>query len=67
MPGERMDCILCGRLIRDYHPVFNHLEIDESHAVDVCSECVHKFVKWQQTVYANLFPTKAAKKRFGKI
>ena len=61
-----MNCILCKKPIQNYHPTLNHLEIDESHAVDICSECTDKFVKWQQSVFAKLFPTKAMKKRYGK-
>jgi hypothetical protein len=47
--------------------MFNHLVIDESHTVDICSECMQKIVKWQQTIHANLFPTKSAKKFLKKV
>jgi hypothetical protein len=62
-----MNCTLCKKPIRDYNPAYSHLRIDESHSADICSECVEKFGKWQMSIYANLFPTKAAKKRYGKI
>jgi hypothetical protein len=62
-----MDCALCKKPISNYHPELNHLVVDGSHSVDICSECVDKFLKWQQGVYTKLFPTKAAKKRYGKI
>jgi len=62
----KMNCTLCKKPIHDYHPEFNHLKIDESLDADICSECIDKFVKWQQRIYAKLFPTKAMKKRYGK-
>ena len=62
-----MNCTLCKKPIHNYNPAFNHLKIDESHDADICSDCIDKFVKWQQSIYAKLFPTKAAKKRYGKI
>lgn len=61
-----VNCVLCQNPIRDYDPAFNRLQIDESRAVDICQECVDRFLKWQQGRYARLFPTNAAKKRFGK-
>ena len=60
-----MNCILCKEPIHNYDSAFNHLKIDESHAVDICSECIDKFVKWQQGIFARLFPTNAMKKMFG--
>lgn len=57
-------CKLCERTIANYSPEFNHLEIDETHAVDICRDCLDKIFKWQQQIYAKLFPTKASKKRF---
>ena len=41
---------------------FNQLKIDEFHSVAICSDCIDKFLKWQQTMFAVLFPTKSAKK-----
>ncbi len=61
-----MDCALCHKPIRNYDPAFNRLEIDASQSADVCGECIDRFLKWQQRKYALLFPTKAAKKRFGR-
>lgn len=58
-----MICTLCDNLIKNYNSSFNHLQIDKSHSVDICQECIDKFVKWQQNMYAQLFPTKSAKKR----
>lgn len=57
-----MNCTLCGLQINNYSPVFNHLEIDAEHSADICRDCLGKIVQWQQTNYANLFPTKTAKK-----
>jgi hypothetical protein len=60
-----MKCSLCEKSINNYNPTFNHLTIDEKHAVDICPDCLDKLVKWQSGIYATLFPTKALKKRFG--
>jgi hypothetical protein len=61
-----MDCTLCKKLIKEYNPSLNHLVLGNDHAVDICAECIDKFTKWQGRIIANLFPTKAMKKRFGK-
>lgn len=62
-----MNCTLCNKPIQNYNQAFNHLKIDESHEADICQECIDKFGKWQQSIYARLFPTTAVKKRFGKL
>jgi hypothetical protein len=61
-----MQCNLCGTDIADYSAEFNHLVIDEHHAVDICPGCIDKFVKWQGKKLAVLFPTKALKRRYGE-
>jgi len=61
---RKMNCTLCGKPIRNYDAAYNHLEIDETHAADICPKCIDKFLKWQQSIYARLFPTSAVKKRF---
>lgn len=61
-----MECTLCKKTIENYNSAFNHLKIDESLEVEICPNCVDKFIKWQQGVYADLFPTKMAKKRVKK-
>lgn len=61
-----MKCTLCNEPIDNYNLAFHHLKIDEQHAADICQKCIDKFVKWQGAIYADLFPTKAMKKRFGK-
>ena len=61
-----MNCTLCKKPIKNYHPELNHLKIDESQSADICSDCIDKIVKWQQSIFAKLFPTKAMKKRYGK-
>jgi len=58
--------ILCKKPILNYHPEFNRLEIDESISADFCSNCIDKFIKWQQKNYARLYPTHAMKKRYNK-
>jgi hypothetical protein len=62
----KMNCTLCGKPIRNYDAAYNHLEIDETHAADICRHCIDKFFKWQQGIYARLFPTSAVKNRFGR-
>ena len=64
--GTNMNCTLCEKPINNYKPEFNSLKIDESHEADICSDCIDKFRRWQQKILANLFPTKTAKKRYGK-
>ena len=59
-----MKCNLCNQPITNYDPAFHHLMINDSCAVDICSECIDKFVKWQGSIYKNLFPTKAMKKMY---
>ena len=61
-----MKCVLCNQDIKNYQSNFHHLVIDETNAVDICSDCIKKFEKWRGSVYATLFPTSALKKRFGK-
>ena len=61
-----MNCELCKKPIENYHSKLNHLKINEDNSVNICSECADKFLKWQQRIYANLFPTKTAKRRFKK-
>jgi hypothetical protein len=54
-------CALCKEEIENYRKPFNNFEIDETLSVDICSECIQKFLKWQQKNYATLFPTKTDK------
>lgn len=54
-------CSLCEKKIENYSVEFNHLDIDEDHAVDICRECLDKIFKWQQSIYAKLIPTKLMK------
>ena len=61
-----MDCALCKKPIINYNPALNHLKIDETHEADICPECIDKFMKWQQGIFARLFPTSAMTKRYGK-
>ncbi|KYC46437.1 MAG: hypothetical protein AMQ22_02136 [Candidatus Methanofastidiosum methylothiophilum] len=57
-----MDCALCKKPIEKYNAKLNQLKIDESISVEICSDCIDKFLNWQKTLFATLFPTKAAKK-----
>ena len=61
-----MKCTLCKKEIKNYNPEFNLLMIDESVSAEICADCINKFVKWQQKLFAQLFPTTAMKKRFGQ-
>jgi hypothetical protein len=62
-----MKCTLCKASIHDYSPDFNHLNIGESQSADICQACIDKFVRWQQNLYARLFPTAALKKIHRKM
>ncbi len=57
-----MKCKICDRHIEDYDPEFNRMEITESFSVDICQDCIDRFMKWQGSRIARLFPTKAMKK-----
>jgi len=59
-----MNCSLCNKPIKGYLPEFNHLQIDDSHAADICGSCIDKFMKWQGSLIAKLFPTKAMKNMY---
>jgi len=61
-----MKCNLCEKEIENYNVQFHHLKIDESHKIDICSNCIDKFIKWQGKILSNLFPTKAMKKRYSE-
>lgn len=64
--GREVRCALCGGIIGNYDPSLHHLELDGDRAAEICGSCIDSFLKWQQRRYATLFPTRAAKKRFGK-
>ena len=55
-------CTLCRRIIAGYDPAFNHFKIDAWHDADICLDCIDKFEKWRQDIYARLFPTGLMKK-----
>ena len=61
---HNMKCGICDKTIEKYNPAFNHLDVDKSLSVDICSDCIDAFVRWQGTIYAKLFPTTAMKKIF---
>ena len=63
---NNMNCTLCGNQINNYNPVFNHIDINDSHSADICPECIQKIIKLQQNTYVKLFPTKFAKKLIEK-
>lgn len=62
-----MKCNLCNKKIDNYNNEFNHLEIDKNHSANICADCIDKFMHWQQTKIAKLFPTRIMKKVFEKI
>jgi len=57
-----MKCKLCEKEILNYSAEFNKMKISENLEVDICSDCVEKFSKWQQKIITKLFPTKTMKK-----
>jgi hypothetical protein len=59
-----MRCQLCDLEIADYNHTLNEFKVDDAHSVFICQSCADKFMKWQQGIYARLFPTKTAKKVF---
>ena len=61
-----MDCTLCKKPIEEYNKELNNFVLDDFTSVDICLECSDKFLKWQQRIFAKLFPTKTAKNRFNK-
>jgi hypothetical protein len=61
-----MKCKLCENEIADHNQSLAQFRIDEKNSVNICQDCADKFLKWQGSVIAKLFPTKAMKKRFKK-
>ena len=57
-----MQCLLCELEIKNFHPLLNSLKINEDRTVNICKGCFDKIVKWQKEVFAELFPTRRAKK-----
>lgn len=57
-----MNCTLCHQPIENFNPLMHQLSIKEGETVELCAECIGKIMKWQQGIYATLFPTKLAKK-----
>ena len=57
-----MKCVLCKNNISEYTQEFNQLKLSESKAVDICHDCIQKFTKWQQELFAKIYPTTFAKK-----
>lgn len=60
-----MMCSLCNRSIKSYDPRFHHLVIDDASSVDICPDCIDKFIIWQGSIIRNIFPTNTLKKRSG--
>ncbi|MFA5302999.1 MAG: hypothetical protein WC393_00490 [Candidatus Nanoarchaeia archaeon] len=61
-----MKCELCRKTIEKYNINFNCFVVDENHSINICPECIEKFIRWQSQILATLFPTTALKKRFEK-
>lgn len=57
-----MDCVICKNPIQNYNSELNHLKIDENQSADICQDCIDKFLKWQQGIFAKIFPTSAIKR-----
>jgi hypothetical protein len=58
-------CALCKRPIGKFSPILNRFDLD-GRPIDLCQSCIDKFLKWQQGIFARLYPTNALKKKFGK-
>ena len=61
-----MYCVICKHEIKHYSQEFNQLTINEQINVEICQDCIDKFIKWQQRKFAKLLPTKALKKMYLK-
>lgn len=59
---NNMQCVLCQKPIESYDPMQHQLKLDDTKTVQICSDCTKKFLKWQQQLFAVLYPTKQAKK-----
>jgi hypothetical protein len=57
-----MTCVLCKKSIDTYNAKYHQLKIDDSLSVDLCPDCISKFLDWQKDIFSTLFPTPAAKK-----
>jgi hypothetical protein len=62
-----MKCVLCGQPIKNYNEEFHRLKIDDSCSADICQDCIDKFMRWQGSKIAKLFPTRALKKRYARL
>lgn len=61
-----MECTICKEEMTNYDPDLNKMRLDGSRSAAICSKCIERFLKWQQKRFARLFPTGAAKKKYGK-
>jgi len=59
-----MKCKICEEEIIGYNKTLNSLNINKEKKVEICQECIDKFLKWQQIIFAKLFPTKIIKRRY---
>lgn len=57
-----MKCELCKTQTSEQPSEFNQLKINEDKTVFICQECIKKFGKWQQELFAKIYPTTMAKK-----
>ncbi|MBN2659062.1 MAG: hypothetical protein JXR86_18550 [Spirochaetales bacterium] len=60
------NCALCGAAIRNYDAFLHHFNLGEGLEKDICSRCSDRILKHQQEIFAKLFPTRAAKKRYDR-
>ena len=58
MNSQFKQCGLCESDITNFHPLLNHLKIDEDHEYDICKKCFDKIMNWQREVFTTLFPRK---------
>lgn len=57
-----MHCILCQNTIDNYSPEFNQMKLDDTKTVSFCDDCIRTFMKWQQRLFAKMYPTTYLKK-----
>ncbi|MBB6481634.1 hypothetical protein [Spirochaeta isovalerica] len=63
---EDKKCALCGAVIDRYDEFLHHFDLGDGLEKEICSKCSDRILKHQQEVFAKLFPTKAAKKRYNR-
>ncbi|MBN2715440.1 MAG: hypothetical protein JXX14_06265 [Deltaproteobacteria bacterium] len=58
------ECNLCGKEIESFHENTHQLSISDTQVAYICTQCIARFIHWQQRKLAALFPTKANQRRY---